>query len=411
MRLSVAISTSSAKFSALSMRGDFKKIIKKVSEFGYEGVELAIKNPERIDVDLVFNLIKKYNLIVPAIGTGQAYGEEGLSLTNKDKEIRKKTIKRLKEQIKFAHNFGAYVIIGLIRGKYEGSVSKEKALNYFKNALLELLDFAKIYNVKMVIEPINRYETNLLNNLEEVKNFIEEINSDNIGILFDTFHSNIEEVSIEESMNKFKKYIWHIHFADSNRYAPGMGHLNFLKILNKLKEINYSGFISLEILPYPTPEESARWGIEYLKNILRKKEKKEYKIPSLSVDIIIEYPDNSLILIRRKNHPFKEMWALPGGFVEYGETTEKAAIREVEEETGLKVKLNKILGVYSDPKRDPRGHTVSIVYIATPTGGNLKASDDAKEVIRTKNIDFSHLAFDHAKIIRDWRKGEERCIQ
>jgi sugar phosphate isomerase/epimerase/ADP-ribose pyrophosphatase YjhB (NUDIX family) len=404
MKFSIAISTATARFQAISMRGDFQEIIRKVKEFGYDGVELAIRNPEELDRDLISRLIKNHNLEVSAIGTGQAYGEEGLSLTDKRKEIRRKAIKRLKEHVKFAQEFSAYLIIGLIRGKYENSLEKEKALNYLKDSLFEISDFAKNHNVKIVLEPINRYETNLLNNLEEVKNFIEKLNSDNIGILFDTFHSNIEEVSIEESIEKFKKYIWHIHFADSNRYSPGMGHIDFAKILNKLKEIKYSEFISLEILPYPAPEESARYGIEYLKNLLKKKSKIKYKIPSLTVDIIIKYPDNSIILVKRKNPPFQGMLALPGGFVEYGEKVEEAALREAEEETGLKVKLEKILGVYSDPKRDPRGHTVSIVYIAVPRGGDLKAGDDAKEIVRTKNIKFSSLAFDHAQIIRDFQR-------
>lgn len=401
MKLSIAISTATSKFSAISLRGDFKEIIRKVKEFGYDGVELAIRNPEDVEKDLVFGLLEKYNLSVPAIGTGQAYTEEGLSLTSKNKQIREKAIKRIKQHIKFAKDFGSYVIIGLIRGRCE-NIKREKALNYLKNSLLEILNFAENNNVKILLEPINRYETNMLNNCEEVKYFLQELKSKNIGILFDTFHSNIEEVSIEMSIEKFKNYIWHTHFADSNRYSPGMGHLDFFKIINKLKEIKYNGFISLEVVPYPNPEYSARYGIEYLKNLLKKKKKIEYRNPSLTVDIIIKYPDDSIVLIKRKNPPFSEMLALPGGFVEYGERVEEAAIREAEEETGLKVKLEKILGVYSDPKRDPRAHTVSIVYIATPLEGELKASDDAKEVIRTKNIDFSKLAFDHADIIRDF---------
>lgn len=401
MKLSIAISTATSKFSAISLRGDFKEIIRKVKEFGYDGVELAIRNPEDVEKDLVFGLLEKYNLSVPAIGTGQAYTEEGLSLTSKNKQIREKAIKRIKQHIKFAKDFGSYVIIGLIRGRCE-NIKREKALNYLKNSLLEILNFAENNNVKILLEPINRYETNMLNTCEEVKYFLQELKSKNIGILFDTFHSNIEEVSIEMSIEKFKNYIWHTHFADSNRHSPGMGHLDFFKIINKLKEIKYNGFISLEVVPYPNPEYSARYGIEYLKNLLKKKKKIEYRNPSLTVDIIIKYPDDSIVLIKRKNPPFSEMLALPGGFVEYGERVEEAAIREAEEETGLKVKLEKILGVYSDPKRDPRAHTVSIVYIATPLEGELKASDDAKEVIRTKNIDFSKLAFDHADIIRDF---------
>ncbi len=126
--------------------------------------------------------------------------------------------------------------------------------------------------------------------------------------------------------------------------------------------------------------------------------------PQLAVDIIIEYPNGDIILIKRKYEPFKGCWAIPGGAVEIGETVEEAARREAKEETGLDVKLIGIGGVYSDPDRDPRGHVVSIVYRAEPVGGHLKADTDAAEVIRTNNIDNLRLAFDHRKILLDLKR-------
>jgi 8-oxo-dGTP diphosphatase len=108
-------------------------------------------------------------------------------------------------------------------------------------------------------------------------------------------------------------------------------------------------------------------------------------------------------LIKRKNNPYKDSWALPGGFVEYGETVEMAVLREVKEETGLEIDLKGISGVYSDPGRDPRGHTITICYKAHKTGGELIADTDASEVICIKLNELSKykLAFDHEKIIKD----------
>ncbi len=124
-----------------------------------------------------------------------------------------------------------------------------------------------------------------------------------------------------------------------------------------------------------------------------------YKNPFPTVDIIIEYKDG-IILIKRKNPPIG--WALPGGFVDYGESLEDSAIREAKEETGLNVSLIRQFHTYSDPNRDPRFHTISTVYIAKGEG-KLSAGDDAKEaVVFTKNNLPDNIVFDHKKILEDY---------
>lgn len=122
------------------------------------------------------------------------------------------------------------------------------------------------------------------------------------------------------------------------------------------------------------------------------------KKPVLAVDILIK-KDNGYVFIKRKKAPYKDYWAIPGGIVEYGETVVEAAKREAKEETGLDVKLVKLIGVYSDPKRDPRGHYVSVAYLAEVTSGKLKASDDAKLAKVFEKP--PELAFDHDKIFHD----------
>jgi len=121
----------------------------------------------------------------------------------------------------------------------------------------------------------------------------------------------------------------------------------------------------------------------------------------LTVDGVIIY-NNGVVLIKRKREPFKDRFALPGGFVEYGETVEDALRREMKEETGLDVRILKLVGVYSDPGRDPRGHTVSVAFLCLGEG-KLKAGDDAKEVhvVPVGEALETELAFDHSRILRD----------
>jgi 8-oxo-dGTP diphosphatase len=121
--------------------------------------------------------------------------------------------------------------------------------------------------------------------------------------------------------------------------------------------------------------------------------------PKLMVDVVIP-AERGVVLIRRGREPFKGRWALPGGFVEVGETVEEAADREAAEETGLAVEVARLVGVYSDPDRDPRGHNVSVAFIARVLSGELSAGTDASEVALL-DPDSVELAFDHQRIIED----------
>ncbi len=129
----------------------------------------------------------------------------------------------------------------------------------------------------------------------------------------------------------------------------------------------------------------------------------KYKIPSLTADVFIYDESKRFILIKRKNEPYKDSWALPGGFVEYGETVENAAIREAKEETSIDVELQKIINIYSEPSRDPRGHTITVAYTAKEDFNQRKADDDAAdiEIFNENDLKSIKLAFDHEKIIND----------
>ncbi|HVO77589.1 MAG TPA: NUDIX hydrolase [Methanomassiliicoccales archaeon] len=131
----------------------------------------------------------------------------------------------------------------------------------------------------------------------------------------------------------------------------------------------------------------------------------EHRNPKLTVDGIIVI-EGKIVLVRRRNPPFQGELALPGGFVEYGETVEEAVAREVEEETGLAAAVERLLGVYSDPGRDPRGHTVSVVFVMGKQRGSVRAGSDAAGVEMVDLDSLPKLAFDHSRIVEDYVRSE-----
>ena len=130
-----------------------------------------------------------------------------------------------------------------------------------------------------------------------------------------------------------------------------------------------------------------------------------HKNPTPTVDVILQKGER-ILLVRRKKDPFAMQFALPGGFINEGETAEQAGKREIQEETGLDVEIIYLLGVYSDPKRDPRGHILSVVFVGTIVSGKEKAGDDASDIdwIDLNDIQAKNLAFDHNMILQDYKQ-------
>ncbi len=130
------------------------------------------------------------------------------------------------------------------------------------------------------------------------------------------------------------------------------------------------------------------------------------KKPSLTADGIL-VSDAKIVLVKRKNEPFKGRYAIPGGFVEYGETVENCVVREFIEETGLRTSIDRLLGVYSDPGRDPRGHTVTVAFVLTLQGGSLTDSDET-HAEWVKLNELPKLAFDHSLILKDYMRSVKK---
>jgi sugar phosphate isomerase/epimerase len=265
MRISIVLSTQTTQFEAVAYQGDFEQNTAKIESFGYDGVEPAVRNPSLIDHDKMIEAITGHGMAIPAIGTGQAWGEEHISFTDPDPSVRQQAVERIASHVPLAKKAGAVIIIGLIRGIIQAGVSEGQAREWMFSSFKECVEKAAAEGVRIAFEPLNRYETPLLNTVKEGLELIDRVGMDNLGLLLDTFHMNIEEPSIEESIKTCSDRIFHFHVADSNRWYPGAGHLDFSSIFEVLFSTGYSGWISGEFMSIPDPDTAAQKAISYLK--------------------------------------------------------------------------------------------------------------------------------------------------
>ena len=266
MKLSLVLSTHQAQFQAVALKGDFENNVAKIASWGYDGVELAIRDPKLVDADSLQDVILQQGLVVPAIGTGQAWGEEGLSFTSDDPAVRLAAIERIKSHIPIAAQFDAVVVLGLIRGITPEGQSHERSMIYLVEALQECAAAGTRSGVRFALEPLNRYETDLVHTVRHGLDLIEQVGAANFGLLLDTFHMNIEEPIINRSIRECGDRIFHFHVADSNRWHPGAGHLDFESILGTLMSTGYDGYVSGEFMPVPNAEVSAQKCIDTLRS-------------------------------------------------------------------------------------------------------------------------------------------------
>jgi sugar phosphate isomerase/epimerase len=267
MNLSVVLSTHAAAFEAVAFKGDLEAGVTKIAGWGYDGVELAIRDPALVDVEEIERVVSDHGLVVPAIGTGQAWGEEGLSFTSDDAAVRRAAIDRITSHIPLAARLDAIVILGLIRGITPSGQTHERSMEYLVEAIGECALAAAGSGVRFALEPLNRYETDLIHTVADGLDLVERVGADNFGLLLDTFHMNVEEPNIEHSIRSCGGGIFHFHVADSNRWFPGAGHIDFRTTLQTLAETGYEGFVSGEFMPMPDADTAARRCIDYLRSL------------------------------------------------------------------------------------------------------------------------------------------------
>jgi len=268
MKLSLVLSTHDAQFQAVAFKGNLEANVAKIAGWGYDGVELAIRDPCMVDAESLVRIVAAHALAVPAIGTGQAWGEERLSFTSDDPAVRAVAVERIKNHIPLAARLHAVIILGLIRGITPKGQTHAQSMAYLVAALQECATVGAKAGVRFALEPLNRYETDLIHTVAEGLSLIERVGAPNLGLLLDTFHMNIEEPSLEDSICACGDRCFHVHVADSNRWYPGAGHINFKHVLDVLAEVGYNGYVSGEFMPKPDADTAGIRAIEYLATVM-----------------------------------------------------------------------------------------------------------------------------------------------
>lgn len=240
----------------------------RAGELGFDAIEVFAPSTDSVNAGELKPLLEANGLKLAALGTGAGMVKHGLTLTNADADHRARAISFVNDIVGKAGEFGASAIIGSMQGRWGGAVSKATALGYLGEALDACGKHAAEFGVPLIYEPLNRYETNLCNTVADGVSLLESIESDNVVLLADLFHMNIEEVNIADALRLGGKHIGHVHFVDSNRRPTGCGHMDYGPIAAALKEIGYEGYACAEALPYPDPQAAAESTMKAFKQYL-----------------------------------------------------------------------------------------------------------------------------------------------
>ena len=235
--------------------------IEKAADLGFDAVELFLPSSTAVRGDEVQQLLAGTDLSVGAVGTGAGMVIHQLSLTDPDAGRRSAACDFIKSMIDFGGPMGAPAIIGSMQGRHGGDVSREQALGWLGEALTTLGDHARQYDVPLIYEPLNRYETNLANTIGQGVALLHACGAQNVVLLADLFHMNIEEADIAAAIRTGGRQIGHVHYVDSNRQAVGFGHTDFVPITNALKEIDYDGYLCAEAYPIPDSSTAAKMTV------------------------------------------------------------------------------------------------------------------------------------------------------
>jgi sugar phosphate isomerase/epimerase len=225
-------------------------------------------DPASLDLSAIRAALERNSLEVPAVAS-VSLGLSGLTLLHNDPAIAARARSRMHDLVTFAAQLGApLVTIGSFRGRLAAAGADGRAK--LVGILREAAHFAEAHGVRLVLEPMNRFQSDIVTTGEEGLAFLDEVGHPALGLLLDTCHMITEETSWTRPFRQLMQAgrLWHVHLADSNRQTPGYGLIDFAPIMSVLRDAGYSDYLSIEVFPKPDPDTAARDGIAHIRALL-----------------------------------------------------------------------------------------------------------------------------------------------
>lgn len=222
----------------------FRSVLETLRELSFWGVELNMSDPRSFEPKAVLDFLREFDLKLSMFATGLTAKQAGLSLSHPTESVRRESVERCRQILDWVAGSEAGVIVGFLKGGV--AQDGEEARKRFARSLAEIIPRAEERSVTLLVEATNRYESSVANTLEETAGFLRDYSARYAQILPDTFHMNIEETDMFESMRSHRYRFNSLHLSDNNRLFPGFGAIDFGNVIRFLKEIDYRGRLAIE---------------------------------------------------------------------------------------------------------------------------------------------------------------------
>jgi 5-keto-L-gluconate epimerase len=270
VKLAYMIATPELKAMPMAWVGDYRTIIPRLAEIGYDGVELQVRDPADFDGAALGRCAEEAGLEISAVSTGAVGAEDGLFLMHADADVRRRAIERYKSVLELAASYKVDASIGRFRGVLKSAPDRQTGVGWFRAALDELVPVAERLGIRIVLEPQMRFIGDFLNTIDETLEFINSYGSPSLMFEGDTFHQMMEEKSLLASIVAGVRSgrMTYYQISDSNRLAPGWGHHNWVDIVEVLRASGYDGWISMEFTQQPDSDTCAQRAYDTMRPLL-----------------------------------------------------------------------------------------------------------------------------------------------